>query len=69
MFEKITVHTPRQFVPADLNTGDWAALAPLFEQLEQQLSAAADAASVSSLSAIPSRSSFFVIVPFPLISR
>ena len=44
MFEKITVHTPRQFVPADLNTGDWAALAPLFEQLEQQLSAAADAA-------------------------
>ena len=44
MFEKITVHTPRQFVPADLNTGDWAALAPLFEQLEQQLSAATDAA-------------------------
>ncbi|MCH2382528.1 MAG: M3 family metallopeptidase, partial [Pedosphaera sp.] len=43
MFEKITLHTPRTFVPDDLNAGDWAALAPLFEQLEQQLSAAADA--------------------------
>ena len=43
MFEKISIHTPRQFVPADLNTGDWAGLAPLFEQLEQQLSAAANA--------------------------
>ena len=43
MFEKISIHTPRQFVPADLNTGDWAGLAPLFEQLEQQLSAATNA--------------------------
>ena len=44
MFEKITLHTPRQFVPADLNAGDWASLAPLFDQLEQQFSAATDAA-------------------------
>ena len=44
MFEKITLHTPRQFVPADLNTGNWDALAPLFDQLEQQFSAATDAA-------------------------
>ncbi len=44
MFEKITLHTPRQFVPADLNTGNWDALAPLFDQLGQQLNAAADAA-------------------------
>ena len=43
MFEKISIHTPRQFVPADLNTGDWAGLAPLFEQLEQQLSATTNA--------------------------
>ena len=44
MFEKITLHTPRQFVPADLTASDWNALAPLFDQLGQQLSAAADAA-------------------------
>ncbi len=40
MFEKITHHTPRQFLPDNLNAGDWAALAPLFDQLEQQFSAA-----------------------------
>jgi oligoendopeptidase F len=44
MFEKITLHTPRQFVPADLNAGEWASLAPLFDQLEQQFSAATDTA-------------------------
>ena len=43
MFEKISIHTPRQFVPTDLNTGDWTELAPLFEQLEKQLSAATNA--------------------------
>ena len=43
MFEKISIHTTRQFVPTDLNTGDWTELAPLFEQLEKQLSAATNA--------------------------
>ena len=43
MFEKISIHTKRQFVPTDLNTGDWTELAPLFEQLEKQLSAATNA--------------------------
>ena len=38
MFEKISIHTTRQFVPTDLNTGDWTEFAPLFEQLEKQLS-------------------------------
>ena len=44
MFEKIALHTPRTFVPADLNPGDWATLAPLFDQLERQLNADDDAA-------------------------
>ena len=39
MFEKISIHTPRQFIPANLNPGDWASLEPLFDQLEQQLAA------------------------------
>lgn len=33
-FDKLPVHTPRRFVPANLNLGDWKQLAPLFDQLE-----------------------------------
>jgi oligoendopeptidase F len=44
MFEKITHHTARQFAPDNLNVGNWASLAPLFDQLEEQISAATDAA-------------------------
>ena len=33
MFQKISIHTPRQFVPADLNAGSWPTLEPLFDQL------------------------------------
>ena len=44
MFEKIFIHTPRQFVPTELTPGDWPSLEPLFDQLEQQLTDASDAA-------------------------
>ena len=44
MFEKISIHTPRQFVPANLNAGSWPTLQPLFDQLEGQLASAADGA-------------------------
>ena len=44
MFEKISIHTPRQFVPTELNPGEWPSLEPLFDQLEQQLTDASDAA-------------------------
>ncbi|MDP6794089.1 MAG: M3 family oligoendopeptidase [Verrucomicrobiota bacterium] len=43
MFEKIIHHTTRQFVPVELNPGDWPSLKPLFDQLEGQLSNATDA--------------------------
>ena len=44
MFEKISIHIPRQFVPTELNPGEWPSLEPLFDQLEQQLTDASDAA-------------------------
>ena len=37
MFEKISIHTPRQFVPTELNPGEWPSLEPLFDQLEQAI--------------------------------
>ena len=40
MFEKIILHTPRQFVPAELTPGDWPLLRPLFDQLEKQFAEA-----------------------------
>ena len=40
MFEKISIHTPRQFVPPNINIGDWTAIEPLFHQLEEQLKTA-----------------------------
>ena len=40
MFEKISIHTPRQFVTEELNPGDWHSLEPLFDQLERQMAEA-----------------------------
>ena len=37
MFEKISIYTPRQFVPANINLGSWKELNPLFKKLEEQL--------------------------------
>ena len=37
MFEKISIYTPRQFVPANINLGNWIELNPLFKKLEEQL--------------------------------
>ena len=37
MFEKISIYTPRQFVPANINLGNWKELNPLFKKLEEQL--------------------------------
>ncbi len=45
-FENLPVHTPRAFVPADCNLGDWSALEPLFDRLE---AAAGEIASVEDL--------------------
>jgi oligoendopeptidase F len=33
-FEKLPVYRPRRFVPEDVDLGDWAQIAPLFDQLE-----------------------------------
>jgi oligoendopeptidase F len=33
-FKSLPAHKPRRFVPKDANLGDWAQIAPLFEQLE-----------------------------------
>lgn len=35
-FGKLTEYRPRRFVPADLDLGNWDAIAPLFDQLEQR---------------------------------
>ena len=43
MFEKISIHTPRQFVPSNINIGNWTALEPLFKQLEEQIKTASSA--------------------------
>ena len=37
MFEKISIYTPRQFVPANINLGNWKELNPLFKKLEEHL--------------------------------
>ncbi len=39
-FGSLPAHQPRQFVPAQLDLGDWAKIAPLFDQLETRLTAA-----------------------------
>ena len=43
MFEKISIHTPRQFVPSNINIGNWTTLEPLFKQLEEQIKIASSA--------------------------
>ncbi len=35
-FANLPPYTPRRFVPGELDLGDWARLAPLFDQLEQR---------------------------------
>ena len=37
MFEKISIYTPRQFVPSNINLGNWGELDPLFKQIDQQI--------------------------------
>jgi oligoendopeptidase F len=39
-FGSLPAHKPRQFVPAQLDLGDWSKLAPLFAQLETHIAAA-----------------------------
>jgi oligoendopeptidase F len=39
-FGKLPVHTPRRFVPADVDLGDWVQIAPLFDRLETDIAAA-----------------------------
>ena len=43
MFEKISIYTPRQFVPANINLGNWKELNPLFKKLEEQLDTSSSA--------------------------
>src|SRR5215831_17038138 len=33
-FDNLPAHRPRRFVPPRIDLGDWAAIAPLFDQLE-----------------------------------
>lgn len=35
-FDALTAHTPRRFVPAQIDLGDWAQIQPLFDRLETQ---------------------------------
>ncbi len=37
-FDKLPVHTPRKFVPQNIDLGDWAQVAPLFDTLEARAS-------------------------------
>ena len=43
MFQKISIYTPRQFVPANINLGNWKELNPLFKKLEEQLDTSSSA--------------------------
>lgn len=40
-FTDLPVHTPRRFVPAAIDFGDWAQVAPLFDALEIRAAQAA----------------------------
>src|ERR1700743_1992766 len=35
-FDSLPVHKPRRFVPEQIDLGDWAKIAPLFEQLQSR---------------------------------
>lgn len=37
-FENLPAHKPRQFVPAQIDLGDWEQIAPLFDRLQQRAS-------------------------------
>ncbi len=43
-FAELPAHKPRRFVPAKIDLGDWAQIAPLFDQLESRGAACASAA-------------------------
>jgi oligoendopeptidase F len=47
-FGSLPAYQPRQFVPAQLNLGDWTQLAPLFDQLESRCTAAQTVADLES---------------------
>jgi oligoendopeptidase F len=36
-FGELPVHTPRRFVPAQIDLGDWSQLAPLFDELDSRV--------------------------------
>ena len=42
-FEKLPVHSPRQFVPVNADLGNWSEIEPLFEKMEEQISKASTA--------------------------
>ncbi len=42
-FGELPPYVPRRFVPADIDLGDWSAIAPLFDRLEQRAPDARDA--------------------------
>lgn len=43
-FGELPVHTPRRFVPARIDLGDWSQIAPLFDQLDTRASQCGTAA-------------------------
>jgi oligoendopeptidase F len=43
-FDALPAHKPRRFVPQGIDLGDWARIAPLFDQLEDRAQACATAA-------------------------
>lgn len=47
-FGKLPVAKPRKFVPQEADLGDWAQIAPLFDQLEQRATQVATAAGLES---------------------
>jgi oligoendopeptidase F len=47
-FGSLPAYQPRQFVPAQLNLGDWTQLAPLFDQLESRCASAQTSAELES---------------------
>src|SRR6478736_2805936 len=43
-FGSLPAFRPRQFVPAQIDLGDWSQIAPLFDQLEVRITAATSVA-------------------------
>jgi oligoendopeptidase F len=40
-FDALPAHRPRRFVPQEINLGDWAQIAPIFDQLDARAPACA----------------------------